>query len=197
MGKRKRKRAGTSAWRRIDVVRLSLVRESSFLSRIRVETPSDAHGVFRRFLGKESDRELCALLCLDAKCRPTAMQIVSVGTLDGTWIHPREIYKTALAANAASIICAHSHPSGDPEPSPEDAAVTRRLVMAGAMIGIPLLDHLILGAGDEYVSMREVGRMDFYGPSAKFMEGISGESPGKANGPSASYTAAERNIPPP
>jgi DNA repair protein RadC len=170
-----RKSAGRKMGRRVDIVRLSLVRESSFLTLDRVETPADAHDVFRRFLGMESDRELCALLCLDAKNRPTAVQTVSIGTLDSTWIHPREIYKTALLANAASIICAHSHPSGDPEPSPEDTAITRRLMLAGAVLGIPLLDHLVLGAGNAYVSMREKGNLEYYGYDSDFEEGFPGK----------------------
>lgn len=160
MQKEKCKRKVSSPRKRISVVRLELVRESSFLSLGQVEKPADANELFRRFLGKESDRELCALLCLDIKNRPTAMQVVSIGTLDSTPIHPREIFKTAILANAASVICAHWHPSGDPQPSSEDVNITRRLMLAGEIIGISLLDHLILGAENAFISLNELGRME-------------------------------------
>lgn len=141
--------------KRISIVRLQIVRESSILSLNKVESPDDANEIFRQFLGAESDRELCALLCLDTKNRPTALQVVSIGTLNSTLIHPREIFKTAILANAASIICAHWHPSGDPEPSIEDVKITHRLIRSGNLIGIALLDHLILGADNQFLSLKE------------------------------------------
>lgn len=147
----------------VQIVRLKLVREAGFLTLPRVESPEDAHEVFRQFLAEEMDREQLALLCLDTKHRPAAIQIVAVGTLDSVLIHPREVFKTALLANSASIICAHWHPSGDPAPSPEDLKITYRLMQAGELMGINLLDHLILGAEGDYLSMKESGLMESMG----------------------------------
>ncbi len=70
---------------------------------------------------------------------------VSIGSLTGSVVHPREVFKPAILANAASIICGHNHPSGDLEPSNEDRAITKRLVASGRLLGIDVLDHLIIG----------------------------------------------------
>ena len=110
--------------KKVEIVRLKIVREASFRTLAKVESPESAHEVFRQFLGTDVDREACALLCLDVKHRPTVIQMVSMGTLDRSLIHPREVFKTAILANAAAIIYAHWHPSGDPEPSPEDVRMT-------------------------------------------------------------------------
>ena len=144
----------------VRIVRLKLVREAGFLTQPKVESPEGAYQVFRQFLAQDTDRENLALLCLDTKNRPTAIQVIAVGTLDSLLIHPREVFKTALLANAASIICAHWHPSGDPTPSTEDVKTTYRLMQVGELIGINLLDHLILGADEYYLSMKESGIMD-------------------------------------
>ncbi len=81
---------------------------------------------------------------------------VSRGTLYATLVHPREVFKAALLANAAAIILTHNHPSGDPAPSPDDMALRRRLVDAGTLIGVDVVDHIIIGDGC-YVSFRERG----------------------------------------
>lgn len=147
--------------KRVDVVRLRLVRENSFYAWPTVQSPGDAHRLFRRLIGAEMDREFFVLLCLDAKHRSTTMQILAIGTLNGLLVHPREVFKTAILANSDSFICAHSHPSGDPEPSVEDVKVTQRLMRTGKIVGIPLLDHLILGADHAYVSLKERALLDY------------------------------------
>lgn len=81
---------------------------------------------------------------------------ITRGILDASVVHPREVFRAAIAENAASLIVAHNHPSGDPSPSPEDRAVTRQLVDAGQLVGIPVLDHVIIGDG-RYVSFVEAG----------------------------------------
>lgn len=144
----------------VKIVRLKLIREAGFLTQPKVESPEEAHEVFQQFLGEEMDREHLVLLCLDTKHRPTAIQIIAVGTLDSVLIHPREVFKTALLANAASIICAHWHPSGDPAPSPEDVKITYRLMQVGELMGIKLLDHLVLGTEGYYLSMKESGILE-------------------------------------
>ena len=82
--------------------------------------------------------------------------VVSVGCLTSSLVHPREVFKEALAARAAGLILFHNHPSGDPEPSAEDLALTRRLAQAGQLMGVEVLDHLVLGAG-RFVSLKERG----------------------------------------
>ena len=101
------------------------------------------------------ERETFVLLLLDGKHRLRRREIVSVGTLTSSLVHPREVYRAAVRESAAAIVCAHNHPSGDPEPSPEDLEVTRRLAECGRLLGIPLLDHVILGSAGRHVSLRE------------------------------------------
>ena len=82
--------------------------------------------------------------------------VVSVGSLTASLVHPREVFKVAILANAAAIICCHAHPSGDPTPSAEDTAITQRLREAGELLGIGLLDHVVFG-DDRYVSFADEG----------------------------------------
>ena len=91
------------------------------------------------------DCELFIVLSLDTKLRMTAASIITQGTLDSSLVHPREVFQSAIMNNAASIIVVHNHPSGDPAPSQEDIAVTRKLVEAGRTLSIPVTDHIILG----------------------------------------------------
>lgn len=107
-----------------------------------------------RFLQKEH----FVVLHLDTKHRVLGEEVVSVGSLNASIVHPREIFKTALKRSSAAVVCAHNHPSGDPTPSPEDVEVTKRLVEAGRILGIELLDHVVIGR-DRFVSMREHGLM--------------------------------------
>ncbi|MFQ6105661.1 MAG: RadC family protein, partial [Candidatus Hydrothermarchaeaceae archaeon] len=85
-------------------------------------------------------------------------ETVSVGSLTANIIHPRELFKTAVLESAASVILAHNHPSGDPSPSKDDIALTKRLAKAGELLGILLLDHVIIGDG-KFISMKERGLM--------------------------------------
>lgn len=91
------------------------------------------------------DREQFLVCCLDAKNVSIGVNIVSVGTLTLSIVHPREVFKPAILLNACTIIAVRNHPSGDPAPSPEDRTLTTRLRGAGDLLGIRLLDHLILG----------------------------------------------------
>jgi DNA repair protein RadC len=100
------------------------------------------------------ERETFYALLLDGKHHLKRREVVSVGSLTSSLVHPREVFRTAVAGGAAALVCAHNHPSGDPEPSAEDLDVTRRLVQAGRLLGIALLDHVIVGDG-RYVSLRE------------------------------------------
>jgi DNA repair protein RadC len=103
-----------------------------------------------------SDREHCVAVLLDTKHRVLDTVTVSIGSLDHTFMSPREIMRDALLANAAATVLAHNHPSGDPQPSGDDERVTRRLVEAGRLVGVEVLDHLVLGGGS-WVSLARRG----------------------------------------
>jgi DNA repair protein RadC len=103
-------------------------------------------------------QETFHVLLLDGKHRLRRRERISAGTLTSSLVHPREVFGPALREGAAALIVAHNHPSGDPEPSSEDLAVTRRLIEAGRLVGIPLVDHVVIGEGG-FVSLRE--RMPF------------------------------------
>ena len=100
--------------------------------------------------------EQFGVLSLDTKHRVVRAAVLSIGTLDASIVHPREVFREAVAGGAAAIVVFHNHPSGDPEPSPEDTKLTERLMAAGVLMGINVLDHVILGDA-RYFSYREKG----------------------------------------
>jgi len=101
-----------------------------------------------------ADREMFGVLALNTRNRVIGFNIVSVGTLDSSLVHPREVFKFAITANASSVIFFHNHPSGDTEPSSEDINLTKRLVECGELLGIPVLDHIILAEPKKFLSMK-------------------------------------------
>lgn len=121
--------------------------------KIRYTSPTQIFDTFG-FLEYET-KEYFIALHLDGKNRILAVDICSVGSLNQSIVHPREVFKTALLSSAAAIILMHNHPSGDPTPSSEDLEVTRRLREAGALLGIKVLDHLVIGS--TYYSFVERG----------------------------------------
>lgn len=117
---------------------------------------SDAQTVYALFsFLKQETKEHFIALHLDVKNRILCIDRVSTGTMTGSLIHPREVFKTALLSSATALLLIHNHPSGDPTPSRDDIAVTEKLKGAGEIMGIALLDHLIIGEG--YVSLKEKG----------------------------------------
>ena len=100
--------------------------------------------------------ETFGLLALDARHRLRREVVVSIGCLTASLVHPREVFQEAVVSRAAALVLFHNHPSGDPEPSAEDLALTRRLAQAGTLMGIEVLDHVVLGRG-RYVSLKERG----------------------------------------
>lgn len=102
------------------------------------------------------DREQFIRLDLDAKNRLISREVVSIGHLTSALVHPREVFKAAILANASSVAFVHNHPSQDPEPSREDRELTARLYRAGELLGIQVLDHVVIG-GDRFVSLAERG----------------------------------------
>lgn len=119
---------------------------------------SDVHKAMRFLEGE--DRENFYILCLNAKNYVTHTELLTIGTLTNTLVHPREVFRAAIKNNSASIICVHNHPSGDPAPSAEDIRFSVRLVNAGEIIGIRVLDHVVIG-NDSYFSMAEKNIVGF------------------------------------
>ena len=105
---------------------------------------------------QEEAQEVFGILILDTKNKIVAVHEISRGTLNASMAHPREVFKPAVLHNAAAIICFHNHPSGDPKPSKEDIETTNRLVEAGKIMGIEVLDHIIV-CDDKYTSLGEMG----------------------------------------
>ena len=103
--------------------------------------------------------EVFLVLCLTTRHRVLSFHELGRGTLSSVTVSPREILQTALLANAAVVAVAHNHPSGDPTPSPDDVALTTRLVQAGEIVGIQVVDHLIVGEAGRYYSFSEGGRL--------------------------------------
>lgn len=143
---------------RIALHRVTLVQEStlSVPSRL-VQAPGDAAEILRSAIG-QADREHFVALHMDTRNRVTGVHVVSVGSLNASVVHPREVFKASILANAAAVLVGHNHPSGDETPSQEDIAITHRLRQAGELLGIPVLDHIVLGATTFY-SFKEHGTL--------------------------------------
>jgi DNA repair protein RadC len=120
-----------------------------------IETADAADELIRPRLADKKQEHFVALL-LDNRHRLIRLQPVAVGTLSASLVHPREVFKEAIASSAACVILAHNHPSGDPEPSDHDLTLTKRLVQAGKLLGIEVLDHLIVGSR-RTLSLKAVG----------------------------------------
>lgn len=119
-----------------------------------VTCPEEAYLQFQEL--SQARKETFKALYLDGRRRVLRSEIVSVGTLTATLVHPREVFAPALECGAASLVVAHNHPSGDPTPSSEDRLLTERLSQAGRLLGLHLDDHLVIGRGC-YVSLRQLG----------------------------------------
>jgi DNA repair protein RadC len=105
---------------------------------------------------KEKAKEHFKLILLNSRNKKIGISTISIGTLTTSLVHPREVFKEALAHSAASVILAHNHPSGDPEPSEDDLKITRKLVESGKILGVEVIDHIIVGKNSFY-SFREKG----------------------------------------
>ncbi len=143
---------------RIPVVTIQLVRERTMASETKqIKCAEDAAAILMQYL-QGADREHFVALTLDTKHKVTSIHTVSIGSLDASIVHPREVLKPAILGNASGVLVGHNHPSGDPTPSPEDIAVTRRLAEACKIIGIDLLDHVVVGDG-RFHSLKALGYM--------------------------------------
>ncbi|MGF9700844.1 MULTISPECIES: RadC family protein [Paenibacillus] len=120
-----------------------------------IRTPRDAADILLEQL-RYLQKEHFVCLFLNSKNHIIAQETLSMGSLNASIVHPREVFRAAIKCSSASIVCAHNHPSGDPTPSPEDIQITKRLIEAGSIVGIDVLDHIIIGDGT-YVSLKEKG----------------------------------------
>jgi len=105
---------------------------------------------------RDNKKEHFVVFFLDSRNQEIKREIISVGTLNANLVHPREVFEPAIRCNAAQIIVAHNHPSGDTDPSPEDESITKRLAEAGRILGIEILDHIVVSK-DKYCSLKEQG----------------------------------------
>ena len=117
-----------------------------------IRGPEDVVAVVGRKL-RRAQREHFLVLLLNARHEVIGRETISIGSLNASIVHPREVFKPAILASAASLVLVHNHPSGDPEPSEEDASISKRLVQVGELIGIGVLDHVIV-ASRGIVSLR-------------------------------------------
>ncbi len=120
-----------------------------------INSPGDAAGLVMEEM-RRLDREHFVILMLNSKHRVTARKTVSIGHLNASLVHPRELFKEVIRRSSAAVVLVHNHPSGDPTPSEEDLTVTRRLAEAGKLLGIAVLDHIIVGE-NQFISLREQG----------------------------------------
>jgi len=145
----------------IPTYRVSLVRDGSVRGdapRPVTKTPESLAVILGSGVIPDDGREHFGIAMLDVRHRLIGLHEVSVGCLTSSLVHPREVFCPAVTSKAAAIVLYHNHPSGDPEPSAEDGALTQRLVQGGMLLGIEVLDHIVLGDG-RYVSFKQRGRI--------------------------------------
>jgi len=125
-----------------------------------VTGPHEAYRFVVRCLAEldriDREREHFFVIGLNVKKRPVYAELVAIGSLDAAIVHPREVFRRAVAEGVASLLLAHTHPSGDPTPSVQDRALTERLARAGELLGIDVVDHIVVGHS-QYHSFRENG----------------------------------------
>jgi DNA repair protein RadC len=144
----------------VPIYRVTLVREGRVQCyNQQIRSSADASTLLHTYLA-DVDREHFVIILLNQKNRVIGINTVSMGSLTASIVHPREVYKSAILANAASIICGHNHPSTDCQPSRVDRALTTRLVEAGKLLGIRILDHVIIGGEGRYFSFADEGLLE-------------------------------------
>ena len=144
----------------VQVVNVRLVKEPSLYSADPITTPEDVLKVVAKDLATY-DREVFAVLNMKANGQVINLNICSMGTLYASMISPREVFKSSILSNAASFICLHNHPSGNPTPSEEDIKTTKRLMDCGRMLDIRMLDHVIVAAeSGQMYSFKAEGILD-------------------------------------
>ncbi|MDP1880967.1 MAG: DNA repair protein RadC [Parachlamydiaceae bacterium] len=132
----------------------------SITAKYRIEHPQHGYHLLKESMEKEN-REIFMAILLDAKGYVISQEIISIGTLTETLVHPRELFYLAIRHKAVSLIIAHNHPSGDPTPSAQDIALTKTLIEAGKLMNIPLNDHLIIGH-HSFTSLRQQCKIEWF-----------------------------------
>jgi len=127
--------------------------QSKWFSEKKITSPKDVADIFIPLL-RDEVKEKFLLVCLNSANKIITYEIISVGNLNSSVVHPREVFKVAIDHSSASIILLHNHPSGNPEPSNEDIAITKKIVESGIILDIPVFDHIII-AGNIYTSFVE------------------------------------------
>lgn len=138
-------------------MRYQIISERSAGYAVKIKHPQDVVPILKRY--RKQKQEVFIVITLDGAHQVICTRIVSVGLVNRTVVHPREVYAPAISDRSVAVILAHNHPSGSLEPSPEDHEVTRRMKDAGEILGITVLDHIILGKGSDYYSFQEQGQM--------------------------------------
>jgi DNA repair protein RadC len=149
-------RLGIDRLRAVELGRRTLVR--AIAERPHLSTPRQMATYLLPQYGN-AEVEQFGIVMLDTKHRVIRVRVLSIGSLDATVVHPREVFREAASAAAAAIVLFHNHPSGDPAPSDDDIALTKRLIRAGDLMGIVVLDHVIV-AENSYASLRERGDLN-------------------------------------
>lgn len=146
--------------KRINIYSLKQVKEKGALYNIdskKITSPKEAYSIINTVLDLENEAvEKFGILSLTTKNEIAGIHIISVGSLNTSIVHPREVFKAAIMNNSSALILFHNHPSGDPTSSREDIEVTKRLTEAGKILGIDVLDHVIIGE-DKYFSLKDKG----------------------------------------
>jgi DNA repair protein RadC len=127
--------------------------QSKWLSDKKITSPQDVADIFVPLL-RDEVKEKFLVVCLNSANKIIRYEIISIGSLNSSVVHPREVFKAAIENNSASIILIHNHPSGNPEPSNEDISITRKIVESGKIMDIPVFDHIII-AGNGHTSFVE------------------------------------------
>ena len=138
-------------------MRFQFISERSTGYAIKITQPKDVVPFLRRY--RKRKQEMFIVISLDGAHQVICTRLVSVGLFNRTVIHPREVFADPITDRAVAVILAHNHPSGNLEPSNEDREVTSRMMQAGEILGISVLDHIILGKGSDYYSYLEAGRL--------------------------------------
>jgi len=141
----------------LDVVSVRLVKDTPLLSERKISSPEDAIEVVGKYLC-EMDREIICVINLKGDNTPINCHFASMGAVNHAMAHPRELFKSSILSNAAHMILVHNHPSSNLQPSKEDTIMTDRMIKLTELLGIPLLDHIIVGGDNrEYFSFKAKG----------------------------------------
>lgn len=150
----------------IPIWKVRLVRKGALKTQRHTATSSaEAATIVSSYLAG-ADREHCVVVLLDARFQVIGINVVSIGTVSASLLHPREVFKPAILANASAVIIAHNHPSGELAPSEEDILLTNRLIAVGSLLGIELTDHLIVCEGT-HLSLRSSGTIPLWEDTRK------------------------------